>query len=427
MQKELIPRLLDWGGSLEKKKKGHAHVCNRMNRCLTFRVLTLSFVFLCLAVGPSTVAVHAQEAATNQIVTSAELTIKVLEGEDGVNIVQKKRAVRPIVEVTDRNNLPVAGATVLFTLPQSGASAVFGRGAKVFSIVTNAAGRAAVRSMTPVGTGSFNIGVSATFQGQAVTATIAQTNFATAEAAEAAGVAGAVGAAGGAVGITAGLRNPGIVAAVRAFLGLSGEGTTETFVPGSYWLSVNEAKGYGLYSYILFSSPPTGTAIERYRSLIMAYLNVFVEERSFFGKVPKELLNITYLPLLPTKKTAMSENVADWVLANYDYARAIILLKRAEVPTSSGPFIVSSLTPLGHDKELPRIVFTQDLAWVPPDLMRLYLKEFDRQTSQETSWTERRVESMMLSLRTAIGIVANEQRITTPALIDFMRVVPRHK
>src|SRR5439155_20668973 len=56
------------------------------------------------------------------------LTIKVLEGEDGVNIIQKNTAVKPVVEVRDRNNLPVAGATVVFILPDSGPSATFARG-----------------------------------------------------------------------------------------------------------------------------------------------------------------------------------------------------------------------------------------------------------------------------------------------------------
>ena len=44
------------------------------------------------------------------------LRIVVIEGEDAVNIIQQKTAVRPIVEVRDRNDLPVAGASVLFTI-----------------------------------------------------------------------------------------------------------------------------------------------------------------------------------------------------------------------------------------------------------------------------------------------------------------------
>src|SRR5215213_8736649 len=71
---------------------------------------------------------------------SAALRIVVLAGEDAVNIIQQKTAVAPIVEIRDRNNLPVAGATVTFTL--GGQSASFG-GLSTLTVTTNAAGQAA--------------------------------------------------------------------------------------------------------------------------------------------------------------------------------------------------------------------------------------------------------------------------------------------
>ena len=40
------------------------------------------------------------------------LHVVVIEGEDAVNIIQQKTAVRPVVEVRDRNNVPVSGAIV---------------------------------------------------------------------------------------------------------------------------------------------------------------------------------------------------------------------------------------------------------------------------------------------------------------------------
>jgi len=148
---------------------------------------------------PYPLVVQAQQTAVGQGGTLADLTIRVLQGEQGVNIIKKKSAVKPVIEVRDKNNLPVAGAAVTFILPQSGASAVFAHGSKTLTVLTNSAGRAAVTSMNPVGTGAFNIGVSATYQGQLATATIAQTNFATAAAAGSA-TGGAAGAAGGATG-----------------------------------------------------------------------------------------------------------------------------------------------------------------------------------------------------------------------------------
>jgi hypothetical protein len=136
----------------------------------------------------------------------AALMIKVLEGEDGVNIIKTKSAVKPVVQVTDRNNLPVAGASVVFLLPSSGPSAAFANGARTLTVVTNQAGRAAVTSMNPAGgVGPFQINVTASFQGEVATASIAQTNFATVAAATAAGVS---------VGAGTGLSTLGIVGIV---------------------------------------------------------------------------------------------------------------------------------------------------------------------------------------------------------------------
>jgi hypothetical protein len=124
------------------------------------------------------------------------LRVVVIEGEDAVNIIQQKTAVRPVVEIRDRNNLPVSGALVTFSI-EGGKAATFG-GASTLTVATNAAGQAAVTGLTPSAAGAFQIQVSAAFQGQVATATIAQTNVLTAaQAAAAAGANGASGASGG--------------------------------------------------------------------------------------------------------------------------------------------------------------------------------------------------------------------------------------
>ena len=133
--------------------------------------------------------------------------IVVIEGEDGVNIIQQKTAVRPVVEVRDRNNLPVSGVLVTFSI-EGGKAATFG-GATTLTVATNAAGQAAVSGLTPSLAGALQINVSAAVQGQIVTATIAQTNVLTAAQAAAAGAGAAGGSstasgAGGGAGGTGG-------------------------------------------------------------------------------------------------------------------------------------------------------------------------------------------------------------------------------
>lgn len=134
------------------------------------------------------------------------LKIVVLEGEGAVNIIQQKTAVRPLVEVRERNNVPVAGATVTFTIGGGGQSAVFAGGAQTLTVTTNAAGQAAASGLNALSSGAVQIQVQAAYQGQIATAAISQTNFATAAAATQAGASagGSGGATSGAAGGAAG-------------------------------------------------------------------------------------------------------------------------------------------------------------------------------------------------------------------------------
>jgi hypothetical protein len=136
------------------------------------------------------------------------LRIVVISGEDAVHIIGQKTAVAPLVEVRDRNNQPIAGAVVTFTI-DGGKNAAFAGGSQTLTVTTNAAGRAATSTLTPLNSGSFQIQVQAAYQGQTAAATIAQTNVLT--AAQAAAAAG--GAGGGGIG---GLTIAGIVGGIGA-------------------------------------------------------------------------------------------------------------------------------------------------------------------------------------------------------------------
>jgi PKD repeat protein len=146
---------------------------------------------------------------TNQVVEARPvaqaaqkgLKIVVLEGEGAVNIIQQRTAVAPVVEVRDDNDLPVAG--VLLRFRAIGKSAVFPGGQSELTLTTNAAGRATATGLQPVQSGAYQIQVTAEYQGQTVTSTITQNNFATVADAKnagrtpSAGGAAAVAAAGG--------------------------------------------------------------------------------------------------------------------------------------------------------------------------------------------------------------------------------------
>lgn len=156
------------------------------------------------------------------------LRIVVINGEDAVHIIGQKTAVAPLVEVRDRNNQPVAGAIVTFTI-DGGKNAAFAGGSQTLTVTTNAAGRAATSTLTPLNSGGFQIQVQAAYQGQTAAATIAQTNVLTAAQATAATAGGGGGGGIGGVTIAGIVGGIGAAAAVAATtLSGGGDGSVST-------------------------------------------------------------------------------------------------------------------------------------------------------------------------------------------------------
>jgi len=182
------------------------------------RVLTAAFI----ASLASAIA-HGQQRAP-----AGDLKIVVIAGEGAVNIIQQKTAVAPIIEVRDRNNLPVSGVSVTFSV--SGSGATFGSGSTLTAI-TNAAGQATAAGLTPTAAGAVQVNVTAAFQGQMATAAITQTNFAT--AAQAAAAAGSTGGATGGSAAGGGGGSSGGAAGGAAGGAGGGIGTTTLVVVGA--------------------------------------------------------------------------------------------------------------------------------------------------------------------------------------------------
>ena len=181
------------------------------------------------------------------------LRIVVISGEDAINIIQQKTAVNPIVEVRDRNDLPVSGVAITFNVG-GGGGASFAGGASTLTVTTNAAGQAVVTGLTPTATGAVTINATAVVNGQTIAATITQTNFATAaEAASAASSAG--GASGGGSGGAAGGGGGGIGGMSGATLGIVGGG-----IAAAGALVATQAGGGGSPAASTGTSGGTGTA-----------------------------------------------------------------------------------------------------------------------------------------------------------------------
>jgi hypothetical protein len=125
---------------------------------------------------------------------SGKLNLVIVEGDGAINNVRQRTAREPIVQVEDENHKPVAGAAVVFLLPDHGASGVFANGSRTLTVMTDSQGRAVAHGFHPNHVqGNLQMRVTASSQGRVASVTISQTNT----------VAGAAAGAAAGIGISA--------------------------------------------------------------------------------------------------------------------------------------------------------------------------------------------------------------------------------
>ncbi|MBZ5536316.1 MAG: carboxypeptidase-like regulatory domain-containing protein [Acidobacteriia bacterium] len=166
-----------------------------------------------------------------------------------------------------------------------------------------------------------------------------------------------------------------------------------------------EKDGYGLYSYLLFGTPPSEIIRNRYQEAIRAYLGEIQDVKSVQEYIPPQRLNVTYLPL--TREPTGANPTPEWVLDSYNYARSeALLLKVPGGLHPGGPYLISTLTPLSKVDILVDDYLYLDLSAVPPGVILPWIKEFMAQASQQRFWEKRDYAQWVLKLRTAIEDMA---------------------
>jgi hypothetical protein len=109
--------------------------------------------------------------------TPTSLQIVIVEGQGAINNVKQRVNREPIVQVEDENHKPVAGAAVIFFLPNQGPGGTFANGSTSLTTTTNAQGQAVARGIRFNNqAGAMEIRVAASFAGQTASAIITQTN-----------------------------------------------------------------------------------------------------------------------------------------------------------------------------------------------------------------------------------------------------------
>ena len=143
----------------------------------------------------------------------SKLNLVIVEGEGAINNIRQRTAREPIVQVEDENHKPIAGAAVIFTLPESGPSGTFANGSRTLQVMTNSKGQAIAKGLKLNDvSGKFQIQVEASYKGASATTTINQANAVLSAAASGGGVSGTL------VGILAAAASAvavGIVLAVK--------------------------------------------------------------------------------------------------------------------------------------------------------------------------------------------------------------------
>ena len=136
-----------------------------------FGVASLSFLLILNLSGVPSLAQNGPAAPMM-------LNIVIVEGEGAINNVKQRVNREQIVQVEDENHKPVAGAAVVFFLPNQGPGGAYPGGSSSLTTTTDAQGRATSRGIQYNSlAGMMQIRVTASYRGLTATSVITQTNI----------------------------------------------------------------------------------------------------------------------------------------------------------------------------------------------------------------------------------------------------------
>ncbi len=99
-----------------------------------------------------------------------------MSGQNLTNVTGRRTGPGSVIEVDDRNNQPVEGASVIVVSPGNGPGLIFRNGARSFSAVTDNRGRVNLGVATPINAGNFQLVATAFYHGDKASAVISQLN-----------------------------------------------------------------------------------------------------------------------------------------------------------------------------------------------------------------------------------------------------------
>jgi hypothetical protein len=172
-----------------------------------------------------------------------------------------------------------------------------------------------------------------------------------------------------------------------------------------------ETVGYGLYSYVLFESPPTSQTKPLYLAIISACLKEFPDLDGLRKEHRPESLNVIHFPATRN----ISAPRAEEILQYYSYERAQAILDRLpKIQKNGGPYLVSSLAPASSRSGTSLFLY-QDLSAVR------FVSSQEGQTQMASDWVlsfVNRVSKPRAWDRATLGHFTNEMWNTTQPLFE---------
>jgi|GEM_PF-1723664 len=187
--------------------------------------------------------------------------------------------------------------------------------------------------------------------------------------------------------------------------------------------------GYGLYSYLLFDTPPKNDwERERYLKALEAYLLVLRPIKELEQYMRPSELNLTLIPV--RREIALPEDLssprqtaqaAEMVLSAYDYARANAFLAKLGKPSvRNGPFLLAMASD-ATDGGMASLFF--DMSHVSPTLVWDWVRAFCMLATQERSRGKIGLTRLALHTRNVIAVAAKDLEPVTESLPNWIRVI----
>lgn len=186
----------------------------------------------------------------------------------------------------------------------------------------------------------------------------------------------------------------------------------------------SETLGYGLYTYIILAARPTTANRVKYEQFLAAFLNMVPDIARLEHHIPPSELNVAYVPVTesPTEEL-LQKDLAGFILENYDYGRARVLLRSVPGTHRDGPYIVSAPAPITGVTQVQAPYVEQDFTLYPAELAPRVVKEFLIQAAQERFDDTRALPQLALRMQATVSVLAEAWPDIEGALKGWMNFV----